>query len=66
MFYNKQNSDVLMSRIGLKHSSNNVVNDNMSFKSMYVFVKSVKIFFLTLIQTLSFLLCIDNRGSWSE
>ena len=66
MFYNKQNSDVLTSRIGLKHSSNNVVNDNMSFKSMYVFVKSVKIFFLTLIQTLSFLLCIDNRGSWSE
>ena len=66
MFYNKQTSDVLTSPFGLKHSSNNVVNDNMSFKSMYVFVKSVKIFFLTLIQTLSFLLCIDNRGSWSE
>lgn len=45
MFYNKQNSDVLTSRFGLKHSSNNVVNDNMSFKSMYVFVKSVKIIF---------------------
>ena len=35
MFYSEQNNEVRTSRFWLKNTCNNVVNDNIFFKSMY-------------------------------